>query len=399
MTWLHPRLQRQLASAGAYTDVLNALLPEVSATYEDTDRVLHRVAQSLPTLMAGKSELGHSSGGQRSAEAEYRSLFENAVCGIYRDELDGTPVRCNPALASLNGYDTEAEYISAVRGAHGAWYVEPGKSEHFKYLMLNEGRVRDMVSEVYRHKTREKFWITENAWYVRDLEGNPIFIEGTIQDATERMTTMAIVERQANIDTLTGVASRFKFMNALRQETIANGEGCTLFSIDLDRFKEVNDTLGHAAGDVVLKITAERLQMIADGAGLVARLGGDEFALLLHGAFNTADLEAFAGNIIEVMREPVQVGGQNLIVGASVGIASFPTHADDAEELLANADMALYRAKMAGRYGFCIFDIELRVTSQNNKELESQLRAAIAEDELELHYQPIVLSCHYAYHA
>jgi diguanylate cyclase (GGDEF)-like protein/PAS domain S-box-containing protein len=329
-------------------------------------------------------------GPRRSAEAEYRSLFENAVCGIYRDGLDGTPVRCNPALAALNGYASEAEYINAVRGAHGAWYVNPERGAQFKQLMLSEGRVRDFVSEVYRHKSRERFWITENAWHVHDLDGNPIFVEGTIQDATERITTMAIVEKQVNIDSLTGVASRFKFMNVLREQSSEGAKGCALFSIDLDRFKEVNDTLGHAAGDFVLCRSAERLQVIADGHGLVARLGGDEFALLLPGLIDTAPLEDLAAKIISAMREPVQINGQNLIVGASVGIAAFPAHAADAEELLANADLALYSAKLAGRSGFCLFDPDLRVAGQRNKELESELRAAIAGGELELYYQPIV---------
>ena len=152
---------------------------------------------------------------RRSAEAEYRSLFENAVCGIYRDELDGTPVRCNPALAALNGYGSEAEYISAVSGAHGAWYVDPERSAEFKRLLRRRGGSGTLCRKFTGTGRREKFWITENAWHVRDMDGNPIFIEGTIQDATERITTMAIVERQANIDSLTGVASRFRFMNAL----------------------------------------------------------------------------------------------------------------------------------------------------------------------------------------
>ena len=114
---------------------------------------------------------------RRSAEVEYRSLFENAVCGIYRDELDGTPVRCNPALAALNGYESEAEYIAAVRGAHGAWYVDPERGAQFRRLIESEGRVRDFVSQVYRHKSREKFWITENAWHVRDVRTPIGFIQ------------------------------------------------------------------------------------------------------------------------------------------------------------------------------------------------------------------------------
>ncbi len=343
-----------------------------------------------PLLSAARVQKERRVGARRSAEADYRSLFENAVCGIYRDALDGTPVRCNPALAALNGYASEAEYISAVSGAHGAWYVNPARGAQFRELMLSEGRVRDFVSEVYRHRSREKFWITENAWHVRDVDGNPIFIEGTIQDATERITTMAIVERQANIDSLTGVASRFKFMNTLHEQSLDGAEGCALFSIDLDRFKEVNDTLGHAAGDFVLCRTAERLQAIADGQGLVARLGGDEFALLLPGIYAGAPLKNLAAKIISAMREPVQINGQNLMVGASVGIASFPLHAENDEELLANADLALYSAKLAGRSGFCLFDADLRMAGQHNKALENELRAAIVGGELELHYQPIV---------
>ena len=307
---------------------------------------------------------------RRSAEAEYRSLFENAVCGIYRDQLDGTPVRCNPALAALNGYGSEAEYISAVLGSHGAWYVDPGRSAEFKRLMREEGRVRDLVSEVYRHKSRERFWITENAWHVRDIDGNPIFIEGTIQDATERISTMAIVERQANIDTLTGVASRFRFMKALQEQTQPGAPGCALISIDLDRFKEVNDALGHAAGDAVLCHAADTLAAISDGNALVARLGGDEFALLLPNVTHSAALEDLAEKIVAALREPVHTSGKNLVVGASLGIACFPEHASGAEEILASADIALYGAKLAGRSGYCLFSADLRDASLRNKELE-----------------------------
>ncbi len=392
MSSMHPRLKRQLEASmneGGDSAGFEDVFSKVSATYDEVDQLLHGIAQTLPSFMKERSE--HSPGNaRRSAEAEYRSLFENAVCGIYRDKLDGTPVRCNPALAALNGYETEGEYISAVIGEHGGWYVDPTRSDEFRRRMSEEGRVKDLVSEVFRHKTRERFWITENAWFVRDIEGNPIFIEGTIQDATERITTMAIIERQANIDALTGVASRFMFMNELQRETERGGDGCTLFSIDLDSFKEVNDQLGHAAGDNVLKSTALRLQAIVEDEGLVARLGGDEFALLLPGSFSRENVGALAGKIIEVMREPVLINGQNLIVGASVGVAAFPADANDAQELLASADLALYHVKMTGRFGYCVCDEDLRKASQRRKEIEQELQKAIRNDELELYYQPIV---------
>jgi diguanylate cyclase (GGDEF)-like protein/PAS domain S-box-containing protein len=327
---------------------------------------------------------------QHLAEAEYRSLFENAVCGIYRDRLDGTPVRCNTALALLNGYDSESAYISAVSAAHGGWYVDPGRPDEFKRLMGSEGRVRDFVSEVYRHRTRERIWITENAWYVRDAEGNPIFIEGTIQDATERITTMTLVERQANLDTLTGVASRFRFLKYLEEETKAEKTGCTLYSIDLDRFKEVNDLLGHATGDIVLRLLAMRLQSIVPETSTLARLGGDEFAILQPSLSSPASIEGLAKKIITALREPLRISGHDLTLGASIGISMFPSQAAGSEELLGNADFALYQAKAAGRNGFRVFDLDLRSDIQHRKELENELRVAINSGQLELYYQPIV---------
>ena len=396
MSALHPRLSRQLKELCREDpgSTLEALIPKVSSTYDEVDQLMHGIAQALPDMHVGKDLAGKliapRGDMQILAEAEYRSLFENAVCGIYRDELDGTPVRCNPALAALNGYETEQEYISAVRSSHGAWYVDPNRGNEFKDLMRKEGRVRDFVSQVYRHLTRETFWITENAWHVADMQGNPAFIEGTIQDATERMTTMAMVERHANIDTLTGVATRYCFMNEVKALTLPGNGLCTLLSIDLDRFKEVNDQYGHAAGDLVLETAARRLKTIVADSGLTARLGGDEFAVLLRGEFVHSDIEGLAGKIIDALREPVAISGQNVIVGASIGIAAFPAHAADFEELLANADLALYHVKSSGRQGFRVFDNDLRSAGQEHRQLEQELRNAIGADELELHYQPIV---------
>ena len=327
---------------------------------------------------------------QQLVEAEYRSLFENAVCGIYRDQLDGTPVRCNLALAVFNGYESEAEHIAAVSSSNTNWYVDPDRPNEFQRLLRAEGRVKDLVSEVYRHRTRERVWITENAWYVRDADGNPTFIEGTIQDATERITTMALIERQANLDTLTGVASRFRFMRCLEEETKPGKTGCTLFSIDFDRFKEVNDLLGHAAGDLVLKLLANRLQSMVNEPSLLARLGGDEFAIMQPSISSQSNVEILAKKIIATLREPLRISGHDLTLGASVGISMFPSQASDAEDLLGNADFALFQAKAAGRNGFRIFDLELRSDIQHRKELEQELRLAITGEQLELYYQPVV---------
>ncbi|MBI3673892.1 MAG: EAL domain-containing protein [Rhizobiales bacterium] len=348
------------------------------------------IAGGFVLLIDDMSEAYRRERALAQAESEYRSLFENSVYGIYRDTPDGKPVRANPALAALNGYASEAEHIAAVTERPGNWYVDPGRAAEFMRLIERDGRVKDLVSEVYRHRTGEKLWVTENAWYVRGPDGKPLHIEGTIQDAGERMANLSMIERQANRDSLTGAANRFHFLNRAAEETAPQRAGCVLYLVDLDHFKDVNDLLGHAAGDAVLKTVAQRLQALAGGKALVARLGGDEFAVLATGTRAFMEADILARRMVEAMRQPISVAGHDVNIGASVGVAFYPLHAHDANELLSNADIALYQAKTAGRNGIRIFDYELKSRLQSSKELANDLRRAVADDELDLFYQPIV---------
>jgi diguanylate cyclase (GGDEF)-like protein/PAS domain S-box-containing protein len=328
------------------------------------------------------------------AEAEYRSLFENSVYGIYRDSLDGKPIRANPALARFNGYADEQEHIAAVYARPRNWYVNPRRADDFHRILKTEGRVKDLVSEVYRHRTGEKCWITENAWYVYDANGNPMYIEGTIQDATERIRANAEIERLATCDSMTGAANRFQFLKTLEQWTACQNEPFALFSVDLDRFKEVNDTLGHAAGDFVLQTVSRRLQVIGGDGCVVARLGGDEFAMLKDMRGNPGLAGEMAAQIVAALAEPMVSDQFNLEVGVSVGVALCPLHATNSDDLLNSADLALYHVKTNGRNGYRIFDVGLKETFRRRKSIERDLRHALANEELSLFYQPIVEAGH-----
>ncbi len=393
-----------LPQAGLSLDLIRARLPGVDFSMDEhkSATVLNPVPglyievhlQRLPDkellLVIEDISIAHArEAALRQAESEYRSLFENSVYGIYRDTLDGVPVRGNPAIVALNGYASEAEYIAKVSAGIKSWYVDPNRSEDFQSLMRRDGRVEDFVSEVISHSTGERRWISENAWYVCDAEGRPIYIEGTIMDATERATGLATIVRQANTDALTGAASRFHFLNSLNAQAHSEASCGALFSVDLDRFKEVNDVLGHGAGDIVLKAVAERLQSIAGQRGLVGRLGGDEFAVLMTGE---AGADVTALKIVDSLRQPILIDGRNVVVGGSVGVAFHPTHADSAADLLTNADLALYKAKTNGRNGFQIFGPELRSNLLLRRSLEDELREAAAAGEMELNYQPIIES-------
>jgi diguanylate cyclase (GGDEF)-like protein len=159
--------------------------------------------------------------------------------------------------------------------------------------------------------------------------------------------------------------------------------------LDLDNFKEVNDTLGHGAGDVLLRQVAARIQTCLASEDTVARLGGDEFAIIQVGENQPAEAGALSRRIIDILKQPFLVEGQELHIGASIGVA-FPDHADDPDKLLKNADIALYRAKHAGRGTVRFFEPQMDIELQARKALEYDLRQAVLKEELVLHYQPLI---------
>jgi diguanylate cyclase (GGDEF)-like protein len=170
----------------------------------------------------------------------------------------------------------------------------------------------------------------------------------------------------------------------------AGGETAAVFYIDLDHFKDVNDTLGHHIGDELILNVTQRLSHIMRGEDLVARLGGDEFAIITHCASDSYSLQAIAGRIIAAVCAPYMISGHNIIIGASIGIAAIDRRARDAADILRYADMALYRAKNEGRNRACIYDAAMDADLSQRKLLESDLLHAIRNDGLSAAYQPIV---------
>lgn len=204
----------------------------------------------------------------------------------------------------------------------------------------------------------------------------------------------------AHFDCLTGLSNRFQILQSL--EMILAGAGfsgaggahqsrhCAVFLIDLDRFKQVNDTLGHPAGDAVLQEVANRLQTVAAHQGLIGRLGGDEFQVILPGVVSRAQLAGLADAIIARLSEPYIIQGRRVAIGASIGIAQSPADGVTRDEIIRNADLALYAAKGAGRGRHHFYSPDLHSDAEERRFLEDALRDAVARGELELFYQPVV---------
>ncbi len=214
----------------------------------------------------------------------------------------------------------------------------------------------------------------------------------THEDITEQRRIEARIAHMAHHDALTDLANRVLFRERLEQALAHTGRGedVAVLCMDLDRFKEVNDTLGHAMGDALLKIVAERLRASIREADIVARIGGDEFAILQPNAPQPASAEGLARRIIDAISRPYELEGQQVVLGTSVGVSVAPGDGRTPDQVLRNADLALYRAKGDGRGTYRFFEAGMDAAAQTRRRLELDLRTALATGAFELHYQPLV---------
>jgi diguanylate cyclase (GGDEF)-like protein len=210
----------------------------------------------------------------------------------------------------------------------------------------------------------------------------------TYEDVTERRQAEAKIIHMARHDALTNLPNRVLFKDTM-EEALARGDELAVMFLDLDRFKGVNDSLGHPVGDALLCAVTERLQRVVPGANTVARLGGDEFAIVQIN-ITPNDTSELAARIIEALVEPFEVVGHQVIIGTSIGIAMAPADGNEPDQLLRNADMALYRAKADGRGSYHFFQSEMDAQMQERRKLELDLRKALLANQFELHYQPLV---------
>ena len=454
-------------------------------------------------------------------------LFDRLPIGAYRSTPAGRQLRANAALVRLNGYASEEEMLAATNDLERGWYIHPGRRQLFKALIERDGQVTDFVSEVCRHKTRERIWVRETAYAVRDAQGQVVYYEGTVEDITERhlaanalsdsetrwrlaldaagdgvwdwrvqtgeefysdrllhmfgfkrgelahsvaalderthpddLAQMAVdreahfsgrtptyvnehrvrckdgswkwvlsrgmvvsrdaqgqplrmigthtditqrkhaeelIWHQAHIDALTGLPNR-RMLRQRLNEALAHARqtesALAVVFMDLDNFKQVNDTLGHHEGDALLVEAAHRIQQHMGRTDTLARMGGDEFTLVLAGLPAGADPVAMLGprldGLLDALQQPYLLGQSEVFVSASMGLAMYPADASQIEDLLRHADQALYAAKGAGRNRWCVFTPAMQAAAQWRARLDADLRTALEAGQLSVVYQPIV---------
>jgi diguanylate cyclase (GGDEF)-like protein/PAS domain S-box-containing protein len=327
-----------------------------------------------------------------NAERRFRSIFENTVEGIYQTTAEGRFISANPALARIYGYESPEELMGSLAASGRSLYVDPERRADFERLMRETGAVTQFESQVHR-RDGSVIWISENARVVRAPDGRVLHYEGTVEDITERKRYQAELEFQATHDALTGLPNRGLLEDRLRQAlgyAHRNGSLVAVAFIDLDRFKVINDSLGHGSGDELLMRISRRIRGALREIDTVARQGGDEFVVVLADQSTVESVVAVVERIIAEVAQPVTIDGRELYVTCSVGIALYPNDGEDTTTLLRNADAAMFSAKERGRNSFQFYAPNMNALALERLALEGSLRRATEREEFEVHYQPRV---------
>lgn len=331
----------------------------------------------------------HNSALQHAAE-KYRIIFEDAVVGIFQMTADGRPLNVNRALAHIHGYNSPEQFIAEMSNLFDELFVNPGEIDELKRTLEDNGVVRGAEIEV-RCRDGAKKWVLMSIRAVRHSDGNILVHEGTLEDITDRKVAENRVQFLAYYDPLTGLANRTLLQDRLAKALAGSRrrkDKVALLFIDLDRFKTINDSLGHSSGDLLLREVADRLRSQSREQDTVARVGGDEFIMVLSDVKDLTDAAVAAERIMDMMTAEFVLQGHSFTVNCSMGISIFPEHGADNETLIKNADAAMYSAKEAGRDNYRFFTEDMNAEATERLTLEHALRVALEKQELFLMYQP-----------
>ncbi|CAN1593449.1 phosphodiesterase DibA [Pseudomonas mediterranea] len=337
--------------------------------------------------MSRSGEGGHT--GDRERLRQAAAVFDCTREGGLVTDRSGLIVHVNRAFMAITGYDRD-EVLGRrpnlfKSGRHGP--------DFYRQMFASLNGRGEWSGEIWnRRKSGEIFpqWQTIRA--LVDDNGQVSQYVAVFSDISAIKNSQHELAYLAHHDPLTGLPNRMLFSDRAEQALASaqlHKRGCALLLVDLDHFKNINDSLGHAVGDELLKGVAERFQELFVPGVTLARLGGDEFAVLVENCSQPGQAAVLAQRILDALKEPLRLDSHALFINASIGISLFPGDALSAGQLLRNADSALFKAKSAGRDGYALYTEELTAHAQQRVEIAFELRRALAQQELRVHYQPV----------
>jgi diguanylate cyclase (GGDEF)-like protein/PAS domain S-box-containing protein len=365
-----------------------------SGTIIDVEIVCHRLDfQGIDAMLVAAYDITERKQAEeavRRAEEKYRTIFEDSVIGIFQVTPEGRPVSINRALAQMHGFESPDELMAQVSNVAEQLFVDPSRMIEIGHTVAKHGAVHGAEVEVYG-KNRTHRWMSVNVRGIQDPAGNLVLFEGTVEDITDRKAAEERVQFLAYYDALTELPHRALLQDRLGHalaDVQRRNEKIALLFLDLDRFKIINDSLGHSFGDIVLKEVAGRLKGCTRAQDTLARVGGDEFLIMLNGVEDVSDAAIAADRVMKAMSGEFLIQGRSLAMSCSIGISMFPKHGTDGETLIKNADAAMYSAKNAGCNNVRFFTAEMNAQAADRLALESNLRQALDKGEFFLVYQP-----------
>jgi diguanylate cyclase (GGDEF)-like protein/PAS domain S-box-containing protein len=350
----------------------------------DGSRVLVLVMTDITERKAAEDAL-------RASEQRFRDVAEVAGEFLWENDLEGRFTYLSPRVVEVLGYTSEE-----LLGRTAAELMPPGEAERVRAWLAEhmspDGRFRILEHQIVS-KSGDVLWLQVSGVPTHDEQGRHNGQRGTTRDVTQLKRSEARISYLATRDPLTELPNRLLFNDRLDQGLInarRAGDSLGVLFIDLDRFKNINDSLGHHVGDLLLKEVAQRMAACIRRGDTLARLGGDEFVIALEHLKRAEDAAQVASKIVRSLSRPIEVSGNPLNTSCSIGISIYPNDADDGVTLMKNADTAMYFAKEKGRNNFQFFSPDMNVRAVERHKLEVSLRRALDRGDFVLLYQPQV---------
>ena len=408
----HPLLLRQLVKLGLSADRLpdeaawGLLLERLSRCFDEHDQqrsqqertqnqASDEMGQLYASLLAERNELDahvrERTEAVQLSENRLRSLLSLSADWVWEQDADMRFTYVSDGIEAATGV-SPALLIGKRRMHDQSFHASPEVLASYEDSVQARKPFHEFTFRVQRNDGSHRY-IRSSGEPVFDAEGEFRGYRGVSRDVTQAVLAEQRVHELARYDSLTGLPNRNMFLDELERSidraARQNSEFALCF-IDLDRFKNINDTLGHDAGDELLKTMAQRLRQAVRKTDLVARLGGDEFVVLLEGGASAPGLQTVAPKLLAAISETVTIQDRDFLVTGSIGVARYPGDGEDAATLLKHADAAMYLAKESGKNNIQFYSAELADMAARQFELESALRLALVRNELVLHYQPKV---------